>query len=212
MFITVLYIDSVKVEMEENEDLLVKIDDLSSKKYKLKDELYKDLVDSFGRYKNSWGIEIDKDNLSISFKSPEVLFKQGSDELSVRFKSIIRVFFPKLVKVLSKYRSSISEIRIEGHTSSEWDDNTGFLNAYINNMELSQDRTRKVLKTCLLQNNSKWVLKRLTANGLSSSRAIVKNGVEDEEASRRVVFRITTLDAEIIDNIRRSIKNAGNTK
>ena len=63
-------------------------------------------------------------------------------------------------------------------------------------MELSQDRTRKVLEFVLrnekLDGNKDWIRERLTANGLSSSKLIARNGVEDKEKSRRVEFRVRT--------------------
>ena len=50
------------------------------------------------------------------------MFSQSTFELNDRFKIIINSFFPRYIKVLSKFGSLISEIRIEGHTSSEWKD------------------------------------------------------------------------------------------
>ena len=48
-----------------------------------------------------------------------------------------------------EYKDGIAEIRIEGHTSSEWFDTVGLDMAYYNNMKLSQDRSRNVLKYAL---------------------------------------------------------------
>ncbi len=63
-------------------------------------------------------------------------------------------------------------------------------------MELSQDRTRKVLEFVLrnekLDGNKDWIRERLTANGLSSSKLVAPNGIEDKEKSRRVEFRVRT--------------------
>ena len=70
------------------------------------------------------------------------------------------------------------------------------LDAYFRNMELSQERTREVLRFGLahapvapeLRN---WAQSRITANGLSSSRVRQRaDGTEDREASRRVEFRV----------------------
>ena len=56
-------------------------------------------------------------------------------------------FFPRYVAVLSsaEWRDEISEIRIEGHTSSEWEGQTAGDEKYINNAELSQKRSYQVL-------------------------------------------------------------------
>ena len=41
-------------------------------------------------------------------------------------------------------------------------------------------------------NSKEWAKTKLTANGLSSSKPILKNGIEDKEKSRRVEFRVRT--------------------
>ena len=69
--------------------------------------------------------------------------------------------------------------------------------AYFRNMELSQNRTRSVLRYILslpaMDADKGWIKEKHTANGLSSSRPIVgNNGQEDKERSRRVEFRIRT--------------------
>ncbi len=98
-----------------------------------------------------------------------------------------------------KYRDSISEVRIEGHTSSDWN-GVAASDAYFRNMELSQARTRSTLAYVLsLPADSEqvsWLQRFVTANGLSSSRLILDDkGVEDVARSRRVEFRVRT-DAE----------------
>ena len=72
-------------------------------------------------------------------------------------------------------------------------------------MELSQDRARSVLEYCMDMMKSRpwdnrWLVKKLTANGLSFSRLICRDGREgdcaygneDKDKSRRVEFRIRT--------------------
>ena len=116
-------------------------------------------------------------------------------------KEILKDFFPRYVKVIMKYYPDIEEIRIEGHTSSEWRENVSRDIAYFKNMKLSQDRTRSVLFYLMsiesINGKKKNIMKKLTANGLSSSRLILNtDGTEDENASRRVEFVIRT-NAEI---------------
>jgi outer membrane protein OmpA-like peptidoglycan-associated protein len=109
--------------------------------------------------------------------------------------------------VLSEFQSSIEEIRIEGHTSSEWT-NASPEQAYYLNMALSQARTREVLSFALslpaVSSQRDWVQTFLTANGLSSSRPIFDaSGSENPERSRRVEFRIrTTVRTEIVRILR----------
>jgi len=103
---------------------------------------------------------------------------------------------PRYVTVLRGFENAISEIRIEGHTSSEHRDGNNELDRYLLNLELSQDRAREVatfsLKNLDIQ-DEKWVRKFLTSNGLSSSKLIFdENQVESKVNSRRVEFKIIT--------------------
>ena len=72
-------------------------------------------------------------------------------------------------------------------------------------MKLSQARTRSVLQHVLnlfeVTNKKKWLKNHLTANGLSSSRLIETNEIEDKEASRRVEFRVETNAEKKIEEI-----------
>lgn len=168
----------------------------------LQESLYVDLLAEFEGDLELWKAEIDRASLSVRFKDPSVLFSQGQDSVSPRFKEILQSFFPRYIRVLSKaeYQKNIEEIRIEGHTSSEWEvEITNQDSAYFNNMALSQNRTRRVLQDCLeflpTDEERVWAQMKITANGLSSSRLVLQNGVEDKIASRRVEFRVRT-DAE----------------
>jgi len=145
-----------------------------------------------------WKAEIDKQTISVRFLSPDVLFEVGSSNIRLRYMEILTDFFPRYLAIITKdkYKNDIEEVRIEGHTSSEWRENvTGDL-AYFNNMELSQDRTRSVLTYSynlpeVLQHRV-WLRDVLTANGLSSSKLIFTGGNEDKNLSRRVEFRVRT--------------------
>jgi outer membrane protein OmpA-like peptidoglycan-associated protein len=88
------------------------------------------------------------------------------------------------------------EIRIEGHTDSNGE--------YFHNMELSQDRTRSVLEYCfglMPTEQIDWAKGVITANGLSSSQPILKQGVEDKQLSRRVEFRVRTNAEKQLEDI-----------
>jgi len=143
----------------------------------------------------TWGAEFDAPTLTIRFKSPDILFGHGKALLKTRFRSILDDFFPRYVATLARFSEDIAEVRIEGHTSPGWrgvDAHT----AYIRNMELSQARTRAVLKYAVrpgADGDTPWLRPLLTANGLSSSRPVRDDaGVEDSIASRRVEFRVRT--------------------
>lgn len=147
-------------------------------------DLYQDLRHLFGPDLKRWHAEL-KSDLSLRFTEPTVQFATGSADLRPTFTTILNEFFPRYVKLLDspKYRNDISEVRIEGHTSSFWAPNTAPQLAYFENMRLSQDRTRSVLTYVMSLYSSRlfeqWLRSKVTANGLSSSRLIYKNGKED---------------------------------
>ena len=167
----------------------------------LQDSLYQDLLVEFEGDLNLWSADLDRETLSIRFFEPQVLFEQGQSTVRPLFAQILSDFFPRYISILQqeRYRNNIEEIRIEGHTSSEWGQGLSEEVSYFNNMELSQNRTRSVLQYVLTtldtDQRREWARSRITANGLSSSQPILINGVEDPLASRRVEFRVRT-DAE----------------
>mgnify|MGYP006108269541 FL=1 len=86
-------------------------------------------------------------------------------------------------------------MRIEGHTSSEWNKDSSDEEAYFKNMRLSQGRTRSVLSYLysLVPKETPWIKRNIAAVGFSSSRLIMtEQGIEDTEKSRRVSFRAIT--------------------
>lgn len=149
--------------------------------------------------------EIDKETLTFIFKSSDSLFDNASANLKEKYKQALTVFFPKYIQAVLPYKDSISEIRIEGHTSSEWnvfpkeiknkDIDVKDLYGYFGNMNLSQDRTNSVLnyvlndlRTEIPNEYRKWLRDHTAAVGLSSSKPILdENGNEDKNKSRRVL-------------------------
>ncbi len=143
-----------------------------------------------------WDAAIDADSLTFEFRSPEVLFEAGASALQPRFATILTDFFPRYRRVLRGFDDVIEEVRLEGHTSSEWPSATED-EAYFNNMRLSQGRTRSVLEYVhglpALPDDRSWVKRKVAAVGFSSSRLVTDTaGREDPEASRRVLFRVVT--------------------
>ena len=117
-------------------------------------------------------------------------------DLNTKFKEILNDFFPRYLEVLRAHRGVINEVRIEGHTSSIWNSGTSDDQAYFNNMWLSQGRTRSVLSHVYsipsVRSERDWVKRYVAAVGFSSSRLVTNDGVEDQEKSRRVTFRVIT--------------------
>ncbi len=162
---------------------------------KVDEDIYNALEKEFKDDLPKWDAELMRD-LTIRFKAPEVLFATGENELKPAFKKILDNFIPRYLDVLAEFENSIEEIRIEGHTSSKWAEAKTPIEAYFNNMTLSQERTRTVLEYSLTQTDARegynWARSLLTANGLSSSRPVAPDGIENAKLSRRVEFKIRT--------------------
>lgn len=173
-------------------------------------DLYQALQEEFKDDLKRWNADILAD-LTVRFREPEVLFATGSAELRERFRLMLNEFFPRYVGILhsEKYRQTIKEIRIEGHTSSIWAKATSPLDAYFRNMELSQARTRSTLEYLLrssaARGRDEWLRGRLTANGLSSAHPIKHNGIEDLRGSQRVEFRVVTNAEERLQDISKRV-------
>jgi outer membrane protein OmpA-like peptidoglycan-associated protein len=157
-----------------------------------------------------WNAEMLGD-MTIRFKDPEVLFPTGSSTLQIRFKEVLRDFFPRYIAVIrsEKFRDSIREVRIEGHTSAIWRADTDAQTAYFRNMELSQARTRSALEFVLtlpaVQSESLWLKRFFTANGLSSSRPVSETAGPNDPSNQRVEFRIVTNAEERIEKIAKNL-------
>ncbi len=171
----------VQEKAEQDEEIVKKYD-------RIKTQLYIDLQAEFKDDLPVWRAVIDS-TLCVRFQEPAMLFDNNMAILKPSFKEILNDFYPRDIANLNKpeYRDNIEEIRIEGHTDSN--------GAYFHNMELSQNRTRAVLEYCMglmHPDQIEWAKNFITANGLSSSHPILRNGVEDKELSRRVEFRVRT--------------------
>jgi outer membrane protein OmpA-like peptidoglycan-associated protein len=174
--------------------------------------LYSEMQKAFAPDLPRWRAHLDPD-LTVRFDRPEVLFATGQSALRDNFKRILADFFPRYVRILAdpRFAPTITEIRIEGHTSSGWGGAADADEAYFRNMELSQSRTRSALAYVLLlpevAGEKAWLTKKLTANGLSSSQPVLNaDGTENAEASQRVEFKIRT-NAEA--QIRRIVETGG---
>ena len=175
----------------------------------LRQNLYLALETEFENDLRQWNALLDRETLSVRFREPEVLFDQGKADVKSDFKKRLDDFFPRYVQILKRpeYVNAIAEIRIEGHTSSEWSEDVTPEEAYIFNMELSQDRTRSVLQYVLqipkISESKDWLQQQLTANGLSSSKLITYlNSTENSEESRRVEFRVRTNAEKQLEKIK----------
>lgn len=151
---------------------------------------------------------VDSSTGSITLES-DVLFATGEYDLTARGRSFIDRFLPVYLNVLfsAEYRPYVSEIIIEGHTDS--------VGGYLSNLELSQQRALAVASYVLgdsravsadVKNQLRDVV---TVNGRSySDRIFDANGVEDMDASRRVVFKFRLTDEQMIQQLRTILEGA----
>lgn len=178
----------------------------------LEEAIYFALAEEFKEDLPRWQAEIERETLTIRFREPKVFFKQNSAELQPRFKTIIQDFFPRYIRVLRDgFANNIREVRIEGHTSSEFGGLSG-RDAFIENMRLSQARTRATMEYAInlerVSSFEEWVIKTVTANGLSSGRVILSaTGEENKQRSRRVEFTIHTKTKEALFEILDTLSN-----
>ena len=191
LFIAIAFMRHVSIERDKIKDVAVAYQENQV-------AIFDALNSEFENDLNPWQASIDKETLSFQFDSPEVLFASGASSLKVEFKQILADFIPRYLLVLDKYRSSIDEVRIEGHTSSEWGNGTNQDDAYFFNMSLSQNRTRSVLNysyflSKLSSEQRAWIKSSFAAVGLASSRLkLNEDKTENKQKSRRVSFRVIT--------------------
>lgn len=176
-----------------------KIDDLVGVRSQIISEL------SYALTASSLRATVDESTGDIVLDSA-VFFEFGSNELRADGKALLDAFIPVYLSVLlqPEYQDYLAEIIIEGHT-----DTTG---SYINNLKLSQERALQVAIYCLnmpsLTSDQRALLEKiLTAPGRSYSDPIYnEDGTVNMEASRRVEFKFSLKDAEMINEMNRLLQ------
>jgi outer membrane protein OmpA-like peptidoglycan-associated protein len=192
----------LKVDAEKK-----KIEEVAKEYSAAQKEIHKELKSKLESKLKELGAVILDDN-TIRFNDGASLFQQGKSSLNSKFKLAINSFFPLYVEVLHAFESDISEIRIEGHTSSDWTGATKLKDIYLNNAHLSQNRAFAVLKQSFnaIETTSKvkqkWLTRVFRANGVAFAKPILKKDkTEDKEKTRRVEFRVILTSDERMKKI-----------
>ena len=142
--------------------------------------------------------------------SSGVLFQSNSYEIMSDGKALLNQFIPLYLSVLLKpeYVDYLGQIIIEGHTDTNGE--------YLSNLELSQNRALSVAKY-VLQMPSLSAAQReylqliLTSTGRSESDPIYnRDGTVNMDASRRVEFKFSLKDAEMIEELKRLLDQTDN--
>ncbi|SEL00526.1 OmpA family protein [Pacificibacter marinus] len=189
---------------EEMQGLLASIEHLRDAELISGERVASEIRKRAGSLISSMGGEI-LDNGNVVF--PEsLLFDPGRSNIKPVFEEVLSNFCVPWLEVLYGFDTSLRNIQIEGHASSEWN-GTNTDGAFRNNLDLSQARAANVYKRCLdfadATEFKDWAKSRLAAVGYSSARPVLDtNSKEDRVLSRRVVFAVDlkTLDDMVIEN------------
>lgn len=196
------------------------LDDVNALKERIRDridargdqqaELAAVLEEELGALVRQVGGEISDDG-SITLPNPDgVLFEAGSARITGELRSFLSQTCAPWMRAIQQSGLDISEVRIEGHASSEWNGARSREDAFLRNLGLSQDRAEAVLSTCLSMvrgnDSHRWAQQYLTAVGYSSGRPVLTaENQEDAQRSRRVVFAVDLDGDRFIEEIGREV-------
>ena len=192
-------LEAATIQLQEQKDLLnaqaLRIDNLIG----IRTTMIQDLSSSLAAANLKAAVDPNTGDIMLD---SAVFFETGSAEIRQEGKDLLDRFIPVYLDVLLRdtYSDYLGEIIIEGHTDSK--------GSYESNLKLSQNRALQVALYCLkmpsLTPEQKHQLQKiLTAKGRSYADLIYVDGVEDAEASRRVEFKFSLKDSEMIDEMNR---------
>ena len=192
-------LETATLQLQEQQDLLnaqaLRIDNLIG----IRTTMIKDLSASLAAANLKAAVDPTTGDIMLD---SAVFFETGKAEIRQEGKELLDRFIPVYLEVLMReeYAGYLGGLIIEGHTDSK--------GSYESNLKLSQDRALQVALYCLrmpsLSAAQKQQLQKiLTAKGRSYADLIYVNGVEDPEASRRVEFKFSLKDSEMIEEMNR---------
>lgn len=166
------------------------------------DALYLALNGALGDQIRGAGGSIDRDG-TISLPQ-SVLFDVSDDK--IKNPGFLREFCTPWLETMRNSGVDISELKIEGHASSEGPQRASPEAAYLYNLDLSQRRAQNALTVCLNSvkgaETQNWGREHLIAVGYSSTRPVMDDaGAENREKSRRVMFSVAVDRQKLLDDI-----------
>ncbi|MBO4471001.1 MAG: OmpA family protein [Clostridia bacterium] len=197
-------LEAATIQLQEQKDLLnaqaLRIDKLIG----IRSTMIQDLSNSLSAANLKAAVDPNTGDIMLD---SAVFFETGSSEIRQEGKDLLDRFIPVYLDVLlrDQYSDYLGEIIIEGHTDSK--------GSYESNLKLSQNRALQVALYCLkmpsLTADQKAQLQKiLTAKGRSYADLIYVNGVEDADASRRVEFKFSLKDSEMIAEMNRILSGS----
>lgn len=142
-------------------------------------------------------INIDPKSGALRFSS-NILFNQGEAILKAEAKKELSRILGTYIDALlndKQMRQYIDTITIEGHTNSD--------GSYLYNLNLSQQRALAVMSFLYEEypKNRKLFEKYLNASGRSFSEPILKDSIEDKDASRRIEIKFRIKNEEAVKEL-----------
>jgi len=210
--------NEIKTQLEETENQLL---DLKKQKTEAEKQIEKVKQDSLRYFQTqtaiakclktefqndllTWGASVEPDG-TVRFYNPSVLFKQNEDKLTPKGQAMLREFFGRYIKILyaPEFIEQVGEIRVEGHTSSEWAEGVTEIQRYIWNLDLSQRRAFEILRICLPSIDDPKVLERVKGQAIATGHSYSKtvrnqDNSENRELSRRVEFKAITRSEKLL--------------
>ena len=196
-------LEAATIRLQEQQDLLTIQAERIDKLIGIRSTMIQDLSNTLTAAKLKAAVDPNSGDIKLD---SSVLFETGHAEIRQEGKDFLDSFIPVYLDVLLRpeYADYLGEIIIEGHT-----DTSG---TYESNLKLSQNRALQVALYCLnmpsLSSAKKAKLQEImTATGRSESDPVYVNGIEDKDASRRVEFKFSLKDSEMIEEMNRILSN-----
>ena len=200
-------LESLQLQKTEAEKQVERVKRDSLRYFQTQTAIAKALKTEFQNDLLTWGASVEPDG-TVRFYNPSVLFKQNEDKLTPEGQVMLKEFFGRYIQILygPNFKDQIGEIRVEGHTSSEWTQGTTEIQRYIWNLDLSQRRAFEILRICLPSIGDPGVLERVKGQAIATGHSfskIVRNqdSTENRELSRRVEFKAITQSEKVLKEI-----------
>ncbi len=196
-------LEAATIKLQEQKDLLAVQAERIDKLIGIRSTMIQDLSNTLSAAKLKAAVDPNSGDIKLD---SSVLFETGSSTIRQEGKELLDSFIPVYLDVLLRpeYADYLGEIIIEGHTDTD--------GSYESNLKLSQNRALQVALYCLNMPSLSYAQKTklqeiMTATGRSESDPIYVNGIEDKDASRRVEFKFSLKDSEMIEEMNRILSN-----
>lgn len=142
-----------------------------------------------------FGNEIDLQTGVLTLRSAD-FFDKNKTELKSESKEKLKEILVKYFQVLlgdDDISNSIEQIMIEGFTDSD--------GSYGYNLELSQRRAYEIMRFINSYSNDSRLDRLLVATGRSYNNLIIKDGIEDKDASRRIEIKFLVSNKKALEQV-----------